>query len=258
MVRKKNGLRLTVEGEILVKYAKRIKALDSQMRAELADAKRDLNKIRVGVTHTSESNLMIEVLARYSNENPNISITVITDTIKKLYTMLENFEIDIAIVDGKNTNFNFNALMLDTDYLVCVMSNNNPLARHSLVTLAELKKERLILRSSSSATRSLFESTLEGIDENIGTFDVTMEVDNIATIKDLIRKELGVSILPKSACMDELRKGKITALPIENLSMIRETNIIYHKTFSHTDVLRHITKIYQETARKYVIGQKSN
>ena len=225
-VRKKNGLMLTVEGEILVKYAKRIKALDSQMRAELADAKRDLNKIRVGVTHTSESNLMIEVLARYSNENPNISITVITDTIKKLYTMLENFEIDIAIVDGKNTNFNFNALMLDTDYLVCVMSNNNPLARHSLVTLAELKKERLILRSSSSATRSLFESTLEGIDENIGTFDVTMEVDNIATIKDLIRKELGVSILPKSACMDELRKGKITALPIENLSMIRETNII--------------------------------
>lgn len=257
-VRKKNGLMLTKEGEILVKYARRIKALDAQMRAEIADAKRDLNKIRVGVTHTSESNLMIEVLARYSNENPNISITVITDTIKNLYTMLENFEIDIAVVDGKNTNLNFNALMLDTDYLVCVMSNNNPLSRHSLVTLAELKRERLILRSSSSATRSLFEATLEGIDDSIDAFDVTMEVDNIATIKDLIRKELGVSILPKSACMDELRKGKITALPIENLSMIRETNIIYHKTFSHTDVLQNITKIYQETAKKYIIGQKTN
>ena len=124
--------------------------------------------------------------------------------------MLENFEIDIAVVDGKNTNLNFNALMLDTDYLVCVMSNNNPLSRHSLVTLAELKRERLILRSSSSATRSLFEATLEGIDDSIDAFDVTMEVDNIATIKDLIRKELGVSILPKSACMDELRKGGLS------------------------------------------------
>lgn len=252
-VRKKGGLMLTKEGEIIVKYAKRVKALELQMQAEIADAKLDLNKIRVGVTHTSESNLMIEVLARYSNENPNISITVITDTIKKLYTMLENFEIDLAIVEGKNTNLNFNALMLDTDYLVCVMSNNNPLAKHSLVTLAELKKERLILRSSSSATRKLFEATLEGMDDSIDAFDVTMEVDNIATIKDLIRKELGVSILPKSACMDELRKKKIAALPIENLSMIRETNIIYHKTFSHTDVLRDITKIYQETARKYSI-----
>lgn len=252
-VRQKGGLMLTKEGEITVKYAKRIKALDAQMRAEIADAKLDLSKIRVGVTHTSESNLMIEVLARYSNENPNISITVITDTIKKLYTMLENFEIDIAIVEGKNTNLNFNALMLDTDYLVCVMSNNNPLARHSMITLSELKKERLILRSSSSATRSLFEATLESIDESIDGFDVTMEVDNIATIKDLIRKELGVSILAKSACMDELRKGKIAALPIENLSMIRETNIIYHKTFSHTDVLQHITKIYQDTAKKYNI-----
>ena len=47
-----------------------------------------------------------------------------------------------------------------------------------------------------------------------------MEVDNIATIKDLIRKDLGVSILARSACMDELRKGKLTALPIENLSMV--------------------------------------
>ena len=54
---------------------------------------------------------------------------------------------------------------------------------------------------------------------------MTIEVDNIATIKDLIRKDLGVSILPKSACMDELRKGKIAALPIENLSMARETRI---------------------------------
>lgn len=250
-MRKKGGLKLTKEGEILVKYAKRFKAMELQMQAEIAEAKLNLNKIRVGVTHTFESNLMTEVLARYSNENPNISITVITDTIKKLYTMLENFAIDIAIVEGKNNNPAFNALMLDTDYLICAMSNSHPLARHSMVTLAELKKEQLILRSSSCATRSLFESALESINESIDAFDVIMEIDNIATIKDLIQKELGVSILPKSACMDELRKGKIAVLPIENLSMVRETNLIYHKTFSYTDVLRDITKIYQETARKY-------
>lgn len=65
-----------------------------------------------------------------------------------------------------------------------------------------------------------------------------LEVDNIATIKDLIRKDLGVSVLPKSACMDELRKEKITALPIENLSMVRETRVVYHKNFAHTVILR--------------------
>ena len=96
----------------------------------------------------------------------------------------------------------------------------------------------------------LFESALESLDESIDAFDIIVEVDNIATIKDLIRKGLGVSILAKSACMDELRKGKITVLPIENLSMVRETNIIYHKTFSHPDTLQHIARVYHETAKR--------
>lgn len=71
-----------------------------------------------------------------------------------------------------------------------------------------------------------------------------MEVDNIATIKDLVRKNLGVSILAKSACMKEIHKLKLKVLPIENLSMIRETNIVYHKDFGHMEALQEISGIY--------------
>lgn len=249
-IRRKGKLLLTKEGEIAVSYAKRLKAMDDKMRAEIADVKHSLSNLRIGVTHTSESNLTIEVLAKCSNDNPNISITIITDTIKNLYSMLEKFEIDIAIVEEKHSSPELNSLMLDTDYLVCVMSTNNPLSRRPMVTLADLKRERLILRLPTSATRKLFEASLESINESIEAFNVDVEVDNIATIKDLIRKDFGVSILAKSACMDELSKGKIAALPIENLSMIRETNIIYHKTFSHPEVLRNIVKSYREMAKK--------
>lgn len=250
-IRKKGELLLTKEGEIAVKYAKRMKAMDAKMRMEIEDAMLHISKMRIGVTHTSESNLVLEVLTKYSNETPNISIMIITDTIKNLYTMLENFEIDVAIVEGKNNNPEFNSIMLDTDYLVCVLSNTHPLAEHSMITLPELKRERLILRLPTSETRKLFEETLANVGESIGAFDVSIEVENIATIKDLVKKNLGVSILARSVCMDELRKKKITVLPIENLSMVRETNIIYHKTFSHTEILRDIAKVYNDTARNY-------
>ena len=73
-----------------------------------------------------------------------------------------------------------------------------------------------------------------------------LEVDNIATIKDLVRKDLGVSILARSACMDELGKGKLTALPIENLNMVRETRIVYHQDFSHLELLQEITRLYHQ------------
>ena len=250
-VRGRGALRLTPEGEIAVKYARRFKAMSAKMKTELENAEKNATRLRVGVTHTAESNLTSEALAKCSSRNEHLSITILTDTIKNLYDMLENYEIDLAIVEGTLPNPALRSLMLDTDYLVCAMSVENPLSRNAMVTLGELRSERMILRLPTSATRMLFESTLESIGENIASFNVSIEVDNIATIKDLVRKNLGVSILPKSACMDELRKGKIAALPIENLTMARETKLVYKKDFARPDILQEITRMYQETARQY-------
>ena len=248
-VRSKGGLKLTPQGEIAVKYARRLKALDQKLHRELINVEKSITNLRIGITHTAESNLTTQVLAKCANQRQGLSITITTDTIKNLYEMLENYEIDLAIVEGSPTGSSFSSLMLDTDYLVCAMAVTHRLANHAMVTLNELKGEQMILRLPSSATRALFESTLESINDSIENFNVTIEVDNIATIKDLVRKELGVSILPKSACMDELSKGKLAALPIENLSMVRKTRIVYNRDFSHFDILQEITKTYQETAK---------
>ena len=238
--RGKNALKLTPEGEIVVQYARRIKALHEKMLRALAGAEKQMSNIRVGITHTAESSLIAEVLAKYSTSAPGLRLTVITDIIKNLYDMIDNYEIDLAIVEGRAPEGDINALLLDTDYLVCVVSNLN-----------DLRKEKMIVRLPGSGTQNLFISHLESIGMSIDEFNVVLEVDNIATIKDLIRKDMGISILARSACMDELRKGKLTALPIENLSMVRQTNILYHKDFSHPEVLQALTRLYRETAKIY-------
>ena len=245
-LRGKSDVRPTVQGEIAVAYARRMKALHERMLAEIGDSGKHITKLHIGITHTAESNRITEILGKFSSGREGLSITVITDTIKNLYTMLENYELDLAITDGKPRNPALYSLMLDTDYLVCVVAPTHPFARQSMVTLRELSRVPMILRLPSSATRTLFESSLESIGESIDNFNVMLEVDNIATIKDLVRKELGVSILAKSTCMDELRKGKIAVLPIENLSMVRETNIVYRRSFEHPELLHGIVNMYNE------------
>ena len=241
---------LTREGEIALKYARRFKAMYSKMLTEIDDCAKNLTKVRIGITHTAESSIIAEALAKCGNSDNGILITIITDTIKNLYSMLDNYALDIAIVEDKPTNPGLYSVMLDTDYLVCVMSNNNPLAKQSMVTLGEIKRERMILRLPSSATRMLFEATLERLGASIDSFNAVLEVDHIATIQNLIRTDFGVSILPRSACLDELGKRKLTALPIENLSMVRETNIVYKKDFSHIGILKDITRAYKDIERK--------
>lgn len=250
-VRGNGDLILTPEGETVLRYVRRMKALEKKMAEELQEAGRRLTRLRIGITHTAESSIVAEVLARYTNENPGISITIVTDNINNLYDMLENFELDLAVVEGRSTRPELSALMLDTDYLVCVLANTHPLSRSSMITLDEIRQEKLILRLPNSETRVRFESALAAIGESIADFQVILEVDNVATIKDLIRKNLGISILARSACMDELRKGKLTALPIENLSMTRETNLVYHRDFTHKETLQDILALYKKQLREY-------
>lgn len=243
-VRGEGGLKLTKEGEVAVKYARRINSLYQNLKQELEDEKRNMRRMTVGITHTSESNIMVEVLAGYTRMNSGIHIKIISDDIKKLYDMLKNYEIDMAIVEGRMNDTRLNCVLLDTDSLILATSNLNPISHKSMISLEELKKERLILRLPNSATRNLFISHLESNHMALEDFNVTLEVDNVATIKELVRRDFGVSILARSACANELKKGKMAGLMIENLSMTREIHMIYHKDFEHEDILQDIIRLY--------------
>lgn len=242
-------IRPTPEGKLIIQYAERVVSLYEALQRALVDRKYSIDRLRVGITHTSESNVVTEVLAKYTEQNNNMKITIQTDTISNLYDMLKTYKIDIAIVEGGVADPSINSIMLDTDCLVLAASNDHPLSKKSIVTIDELKKERMILRLPNSGTRNLFAAHLESRNMSVDDFNVVLEVDNIATIKDLIRRNYGVSILARSACMDELKKGKIAVLPIENLSMSREVNILYHHTFKHVEILQDIVRIYNETAK---------
>ena len=55
---------LTPEGEIVVQYVRRMKALEQQLLDDLQSADRRLTRLRVGITHTAESNLITEALCK--------------------------------------------------------------------------------------------------------------------------------------------------------------------------------------------------
>ena len=237
---------ITREGSTVLKYVKRILALENNLHRELNNEKLQLASLTIGITHTAESNSIIESLAQYGSRHEGMTLKILTDTVPNLYSMLKNYEIDLAVVEGNINDSTMACRTLDSDSLVLAVSPNHPLKNRSMVTIEELKKERLILRLPNSSTRILFSTSLESRNLSLDDFNVVMELDNIAAIKDLIRHDLGVSVLAKSACLDELGKGKIFVLPIENLGMVREINLVYPKDFGHSDILADIEKSYGE------------
>ena len=237
-------LKITEEGQVLIKYAKRIASLYKELELKIDDERKQKKSLVVGVSHTSESNAIAEVLATYCAKNKGTRIKIISNTIKNLYDKLQSYEIDLAIVEGVIPSKKYNSLLLDTDSLVAVLANDNHLANNKIININDLKNENLILRSTNSQTTALFEASLNNVNLSLNDFNVILELDNIATIKDLVSHNRGISILPKSACYHEIKNNTLQIRPIANFNMSRQINLIFPKNFEYEYILNDIVSIY--------------
>lgn len=240
----KKGLNPTPEGEILIKYARRVQALDQGVRQELEDSRRHLRRLSVGITTTLGEYLVSQIFVDYCNEHPEVSINIYSDSLNHLHTMLSLYQLDLIIVEGAIQSESYVNVLLDTDFLCLAVSPQHPFATRTAVTLQELKRERFILRTQSAGTRTLFEEALLRQGENIRDFNIVIETDNITTIKELVSAGLGVTVMAHSACRQEERAGKLSLVPVENMNMPREINIVHRKDFEHAEILRDILAIY--------------
>lgn len=219
--------------------------MEDAARQEIADSQKSVQRFNVGITTTLAEYLVSQIFVDYCNRNPGKHINIVTDNINNIYSMLSSFELDWAIVEGKIPKANYTSILLDTDFLCLVVSHKHNLASRKSVTVQELKQERFILRPPNAGTRSLFENHLRSLSEDIANFNIVIETNNIKTIKELVTSNLGVTIIAYSAVREMVERGELVMVPIENLNMMREINMVYHKNFRHPEILEDIRKIYQ-------------
>ena len=240
----KKELSLTPEGRVLAKYARRAAAVYRSALQAIQDSRAQLHHLSVGITHTVGESRVPQVLAEYCNQNTDMHINIVTDTIKNLYEMMRSYELDMVIVDSPFPSSRYTELLLDTDYLCLVVSPAHPLAGRTAVSLAELKAERFIMRPQTAGTRVLFESYLAQYGEDIRDLNIMIEMDNVATIKELVAQNLGITVIAHSACKQEEKTGRLAVVPLEQPGMVRRINMVHHQDFSHPEILEEFRRLY--------------
>lgn len=242
----KKSLILTPEGEILEKYAHRMMSVYNSTHQALEDARNHLHRFVIATTPTAGEYYIPQLLAAYCSEHSDVRINLITDSINNIYNKLKLYEADFAIIDGRLTSDRYHSILLDTDYLCLIVSPKHPLANRSSVKMSELRDEKFILRLKEAGTREIFESYLESQRDSIRNYRILIETDSLATIKELVMSNMGVSIMSHNACKEDEQKGRLKTIPIMNSTMIREINLVYPKDFQHVDVLLELKKTYSK------------
>jgi len=232
--RKKNGIRLTKEGQKLYAIAIKIEKC-------VANSEKELLKImNRDITFVFGASFIIGnyILPRFLNnlkENINNDVSINVSVSHEAIEDLIDKKIDMALVENyvANDDIIYREWMEDE---IVIFSNQELPTRAKPEDLLSYK---WVCRNPDSHTRIIFKENLDKANfPDCDTFDVTSEVTSATTIVQTVLhsdKNLTptVSIVSRNAIESLLKSGALYESRINNQKMIRKLYIAYRKDRKH-------------------------
>ncbi len=233
--RKKNGIKLTAEGDELYKVATR---LEKEINSSEKDILKIINKemtFRLGASYTIGTYVIpgecLNEMSETINNDVNLSIDVSDNIIQKL----KDRKLDVGLIESP---------VMDSDLIYrewvedeLVVCSNVPIPK--TLKTEELYDYRWICREESSHTRKVVTEVFEELGVSCKSFDVVSEVSNTTAVLQTIKrskKDTGkpvVTIISRHAIADEVARGELFESRLRGYTMKRKFFIVYTKENKH-------------------------
>lgn len=222
---------------ILERYARAAKLQDQDLREKLEDS--NIKNLRIGATKTIGDYYLREFIRRFLTK-PENALTLIVDNTEHLLKLLEENELDFAVVEGFFDKTRFDNILLRREPFVGICRKDHPFAGRE-VTIAELLQETIIHREAGSGTRAILEQELSGYNESLQHFSRHICISSFKLILDLVKNGFGVSFVYNILADSDPALAKFT---LRGESVVREFNIVYLK---YADLREKIGWFFGET-----------
>ena len=219
---------LTPAGEVMLRYARHIFQDLRNAASEVSDiAQLNSGVIRIGSGMTACMYLLPPVIEKFQTRYPKLEVRVVTGTSETLIPQICNGALDVGILTLPVKSPDLEVIPFTTEELVIVASpRHRVLAKKRNVAAEDLKGYPMILFNPGTATRQLIDEYFAriGLEPRI-----VMVSENVATIKPLVRINLGISLLPLPAVAIEARRGELHYLRIRGERLTRDIGLVTHK-----------------------------
>lgn len=217
------GVSLTLTGEYFLVHALRMLGT----LKEATDLVAKLRKVETGRLHlgmlTTAKYFLPHLLAPFLAEHPGVEVRLIEGNRQTLVDALHRNELDLAVMGRPPKELDTREEPFAQHPLGVVASARHPLAALTEVSAAQLAREPFIIRETGSGTRLVMEACFR--DLGISP-PVIMQMSSNETIKQAVIANLGLSFLSLHAASDELRSGRIVALPVETFPVLRQWHVV--------------------------------
>ena len=168
---------------------------------QLAIAGRKRRKLRIGATKTIGDYVLIDAIGQYLRD-PSHELSLVVDNTKHLLQMLDENQLDFAIIEGTFSKTKYDSYLLRMEPFVGICAKSSPLNGKE-VTVGELLQQTIIIREEGSGTRRIFEERLQASGYELQDFSRQVSISSFVSIKALVRDGIGISFLYQSVVNGE-------------------------------------------------------
>jgi len=216
-------VRLTVSGEYLLVYARRVlatlKDADDAM-ARLRGA--ETGRITIGMVSTAKY-FLPRLLAKFRAEHRGVEMQLTVGNREQLVRQLHDNEVDLAVMGRPPRELDTRAEPFAAHPLAVVASTEHPLAGRRDIPPLALADEEFIVREPGSGTRAAMEHFFR---ENRVSPPQVMEMASNETIKQAVIANMGLAFLSLHTAGLELASGQLVVLDVLGLPIVRRWHIV--------------------------------
>lgn len=201
-----HSLHKTEKCLILERYA--ISAQYQFEELQLAMAEKERTLLRIGATKTIGDYLLIDAIKDYLKD-PGHALSLVVDNTKHLLQMLDENQLDFAIIEGSFSKNKYDSYLLQMEPFVGICARNSSLCGR-YVSIEDLLKQTIIVREDGSGTRRIFEERLTASGYELRDFYRSISISSFISIKELVASNIGISFVYRSVVAGEDNIGTFT------------------------------------------------
>lgn len=215
----------TAIGRALLETAQDIERLIGRTHSKIAALRSGATGVIVFAAVSTSKYIAPGMVARFQAAHPNMSVKLVIGNRQDILRGLEANEFDVLLMGRPPGHLPIESAFLCDHPHIIVVPPDHALARRKHLTPSDLIGERFLSREVGSGTRLLMEKFLARVSAWQSLEVVEMGTNE--TIKQAVMAGLGIAFLSAHTCVAELQDGKLTALPIAGLPLVRQWYLIH-------------------------------
>lgn len=210
---KQKNIFITEQGKLLYRRAKDIVKILDNTKEELKNYSESIKgHLTIGASFTIGEYFLPDFLGKFSKEFKDIEIEMLIENTSSVCNKVKNLKIDVGLIEGVASSFEFNQDYFLEDELVLVVPYNDPLTKEEF-SIEKLQNHYWISREKGSGTREYLNMFLTC--NEIIPLGIMVLGSNYA-VKEAVKNNLGITIISNFVVEEAAKNKEVSIIKLDD------------------------------------------